>query len=91
MPDDQALLPVQERPRRQREPSQAEVAAMIADQLGEQEESARQQILRIVQALGRTQSRQFLTHAFQAEEHGGMMTLDGSRRRTVGGIFFHLA
>jgi len=25
------------------------------------------------------------------EEHGGMMTSDGSRRRTVGGIFFKLA
>jgi len=25
------------------------------------------------------------------EEHGGMMTSDGSRRRTPGGIFFKLA
>ena len=42
-------------------------------------------------ALGRTQSRQLLNHALQMEEHGGMMTSDGSRRRTPGGIFFKLA
>jgi hypothetical protein len=73
----------------QREPSQFEVAAMIADALGETEVTVRQNIGLIVRALGRTQARQMLNHSLQAEEHGGLMTTDGSRRRTVGGIFFH--
>ena len=64
---------------------------MIADELGETEESVRKKIVAIVYALGRRQSRQLLTHALQIEEHGGEMLPDGSRRRTVGGIFFNLA
>ena len=75
----------------ERKPSQAEVAAMIADELGETEESVRKKIVAIVYALGRRQSRQLLNHALQIEEHGGEMLPDGSRRRTVGGIFFNLA
>src|SRR6266571_7996214 len=78
-------------PKPERKPSQAEVAAMIADELGETEESVRKKIVAIVYALGRRQSRQLLTHALQIEEHGGEMLPDGSRRRTVGGIFFNLA
>ena len=78
-------------PQQERKPSQAEVAAMIADQLGETEEPVRKKIVAIVYALGRRQSRQLLTHALQIEEHGGEMLPDGSRRRTVGGIFFNLA
>jgi len=79
-----------ERKEKQREPSQAETAAMIADQLGETEELVCAQILSVVQALGRTQSRKFLQESQQVEETGGMMVQDGSRRRTLGGIFFHL-
>src|SRR5260370_8452332 len=75
----------------ERKPSQAEVAAMIADELGETEESVRKKIVAIVYALGRRQSRQLLTHTLQIEEHGGEMLPDGSRRRTPGGIFFNPA
>ena len=75
----------------ERKPSQAEVAAMIADELGETEESVRKKIVAIVYALGRRQSHQLLNYALQMEEHGGEMLPDGSRRRTVGGIFFNLA
>lgn len=64
---------------------------MIADRLGETEESVRKKIVAIVYALGRSQSHQLLTYALQMEEHGGEMLPDGSRRRTVGGIFFSLA
>src|SRR5260370_30949956 len=74
----------------ERKPSQAEVAAMIADELGETEESVRKKIVAIVYALGRRQSRQLLNHALQIEEHGGEMLPDGARRPTVGGIFFNL-
>ncbi len=75
----------------EREPSQAEVAVMIADQLGEIEECPRRNIGIIVRALGRTQSRQLLEQTQQIEANGGEMLPDGSRRRTPGGIFFNLA
>jgi hypothetical protein len=81
--DTESSLPVQ------REPSQLEVAAMIADQLGETEASVRQSIALIVKALGRTQAREMLNFTLQAEEHGGLMVPDGSRRRTPGGVFFY--
>lgn len=74
-----------------REPSQYRTAMMIADQLGETIESARHQITTIVRALGRTQARALLEETLRIEEQGGMMLPDGSRRRTPGGIFFHLA
>lgn len=73
-----------------REPSQYQTAMMIADQLGETQPAPRYAILRIVNALGRTQSRQLLDHALEIEEQGGMMLSDGSRRRMPGGIFFDL-
>ncbi len=78
-------------PKPEREPSQEEVAAMIADQLGETEEWPRRNIVLIVRALGRTQSRQLLEQTLQIESNGGMMLPDNSRRRTPGGVFFHLA
>jgi hypothetical protein len=74
-----------------KEPSQAEVAAMIADHLGETEEWPRRNIGIIVRALGRKQSRRLLKETQQIEANGGMMLPDNSRRRTPGGIFFHLA
>ena len=78
-------------PQPQREPSQEDVAAMIADQLGETEAWPRRNIVIIVRALGRTQSRQLLAQTLQIEANGGMMLPDNSRRRTPGGVFFHLA
>jgi PHAX RNA-binding domain len=76
---------------KEREPSINEVASMIAQTLGETEQIARQQLQRIVWALGRTQSRQLFEQTIQIEEHGGLMLQNGSRRRTPGGVFFHLA
>ncbi len=75
----------------QKKPSQEEVATMIADQLGETEEWPRRNITLIVRALGRTQSHQLLEQTLQIEANGGMMLPDNSRRRTPGGVFFHLA
>lgn len=83
--------PTEQPPKPERKLSQAEVAAMIADELGETEEPVRKKIVAIVYALGRRQSRQLLNHALQMEEHGGEMLPDGSRRRTPGGVFFNLA
>lgn len=74
-----------------REPSQEEVAAMIAEILGETEEGACKSILHIIRSVGRTHARELLNITLQTEEHGGLMLPDGSRRRTPGGVFFYLA
>jgi hypothetical protein len=68
-----------------------EVAAVIAERLGETEEEPRKEILKIVRALGRTQTIALLEQTLQIEAAGGMMLPNGSRRRTTGGVFFHLA
>jgi PHAX RNA-binding domain. len=75
----------------EQEPSVHETALMIAQTLGETEQAAHQQIQRIVWALGRTQSRHLLEQTLQIEQNGGIVLRDGSRRRTPGGVFFHLA
>ena len=75
----------------EQETSVHETARMIASALGETEQVAQQQIQRIVWALGRTAARNLLEQTLQVEQNGGMMLRDGSRRRTPGGIFFHLA
>jgi hypothetical protein len=70
---------------------QDEVAAAIAERLGETEEVPRKGIAQIVRAAGRTQAIALLEQTLQIEAAGGMMLPDGSRRRTLGGVFFHLA
>jgi hypothetical protein len=75
----------------QSEPSKEEVVALIADTLGETEESARKHILHIVRAVGRTAARELLNMTLQTEEHGGLLAPDDSHRQTPGEIFFHLA
>jgi hypothetical protein len=75
----------------EQEPSVHETARIIATTLGETEQVAQQQIQRIVWALGRTVARRLLEQTLQIEENGGIMLRDKSRRRTPGGIFFHLA
>jgi hypothetical protein len=76
---------------KQTELSQEDVASIIADTLGETEEGARKSIVRIVRAVGRTHAKELLSMTLQTEENGGMMLPDNSRRRTPGGVFFHLA
>lgn len=73
-----------------REPSQLETANSIADQLQEHDEAVRRQIQTIVYALGRTQARALLQETLNIEDQGGLMLPDQSRRRTPGGVFFHL-
>jgi hypothetical protein len=70
---------------------QPEVASIIVQRLGETSQGALDQIWRIIRALGRTQAIALLKETERIEADGGMMTLDGSRRRTPGGVYFHLA
>lgn len=70
---------------------QREVQRIIAERLGETERVSLNQIWRIIRALGRTQAVALLEETERIEADGGMMVLDGSRRRTPGGVFFHLA
>ena len=71
--------------------SQVDTAMMIAAALEERYPNALAQIIAIVKALGRTQSRELLTKTLEIEANGGMMLPDNSRRKTPGGVFFHLA
>jgi len=48
-------------------------------------------ILRVVQILGRPAAIRLFEEARQIENHdGGILTADGSRRRTPGGVFLYL-
>ena len=65
-------------------------ADTIADQLGETEELPRRQVRRVVRTLGEDRARALLAEALAIEAAGGELLPDGSRRRTVGGLFFRL-
>jgi PHAX RNA-binding domain len=72
-------------------PDLKRVTAQITDQLGETEAAPRAQIRRILQTLGPERTQAFVEQALEIEMNGGMLLPDGSRRRTLGGIFFRLA
>ena len=65
-------------------------AATIADQLGETVGGARATIWRTVRTLGPERAQAFVAQAQEVEANGGMLIPDGSRKRTLGGIFFYL-
>lgn len=62
----------------------------IAGQLGETEKQAISQIRRTIRILGEETARDVLRQTLEVEEQGGMLITDGSRRRTPGGVYFHL-
>lgn len=66
------------------------VADQIAAQLGERATPPVLQIRRIVKVLGVERARAFAREALAVEAQGGLLVPDGSRRRTPGGVFFHL-
>jgi hypothetical protein len=72
------------------DPALLQLAAEIADQLGETEEEPRATVLRIVQRLGAESALALLQETQAIEARGGMWLGDGSRRRTPGGVFFQL-
>ena len=62
----------------------------LADALGEAERGPRALLARVVATLGAERARAFLAETLAVEEAGGLPLPDGSRRRTPGGVFFHL-
>jgi len=62
----------------------------IAAALGETERGPLGQVGRVVGRLGADRARAFLTQTGEIEAAGGLLLPDGSRRRTPGGVFFHL-
>lgn len=69
---------------------QRELALEVIERLNETTEPARQQIEALVYHCGSELVTQTLQDALQIEAEGGMMTENGRRRRTPGGVFFHL-
>ncbi len=63
----------------------------IAAHLGETEQEVIRQLRRAVRLLGEERVRDLVARALEVEASGGMMLPDGNRRRTLGGVFFHLA
>ncbi len=66
-------------------------ALEIAEILGETEKRPRAQIARIIELKAPEYADALLQDTHSLENAGGMLTLDGERRRTLGGIFFKLA
>ena len=62
----------------------------IADIIGETGAPAYGQIGRILNRRGLEFVKARLRETLQVHKDGGMLTDDGSRQRTTGGIFFHL-
>jgi hypothetical protein len=64
---------------------------MVATWLQEDDPLALSQLNRIIHQAGREHTLALLKEVLQVEEHGGLLTNDQSRRRTLGGTFFYLA
>jgi len=62
----------------------------IAATLGETDEVPLRQIEAIVRLCGVSFAQAVLKEALETDASGGLMTSDGSHRRTKGGIFFYL-
>ncbi len=46
--------------------------------------------MRLIRSVGLEETHKLLSQAMTIEEAGGLMTLTGNRRRTPGGVFFHM-
>jgi len=86
---DQSSRPVTP-PRPRLGPEDWRATQEIATQLGETERGPLGQVGRVVGRLGADRARTFLARTQEIEAAGGLLLPDGSRRRTPGGVFFHL-
>ncbi|KAJ8670118.1 hypothetical protein QAD02_001377 [Eretmocerus hayati] len=64
-----------------------EVATDIANKLSEQKDAL---IRRVVDILGRGKAIEFFNKTKEIEAEGGMLIMNGSRRRTAGGVYLYL-
>ncbi len=67
-----------------------QLARQLADQLSERDPTPLKQIRRILHTLGPERTQALVTQALEIEANGGMLLPDGSRKRTLGGVFFRL-
>lgn len=65
----------------------ADVATDITDKLSERKELL---IRRVVDIIGKRKAIDFFQKTKKIEEDGGMLIMNGSRRRTAGGVYFWL-
>ena len=77
-------------PRDQAEALMKAGVAQIAATLNEHDWLSVNQIWRIVDVLGLATTEAIVAEALHIEADGGMLTVDGTRRRTLGGVFFFL-
>jgi hypothetical protein len=87
---EEVALPSSKIPAAEQESSRRAVAVTIAEQLGETEPGPCAQIGRVVRILGTEPALALLKETLSLEAQGGLMLPDQSRRRTTGGVFFHL-
>jgi len=66
------------------------VARDVAEKLGENEPNPVRQIEMILKHLGPEFVQEHLDETLKIEAEGGMMTQDGKRRRSAGGVFFYI-
>jgi hypothetical protein len=65
--------------------------AVTVDTLAEAlQEPKRALLLKVLRTLGQDRCAAILADTLQCEDGGGMLTKDGTRRRTPGGVFFQL-
>jgi hypothetical protein len=67
------------------------LALQAAKILGEDNEGPIHQLELILEHVGKEFLADIMAETQKIEENGGMMTDDGKRRRTMGGVFFYLA
>jgi PHAX RNA-binding domain len=68
----------------------ADAVKTIAEKLGEVEREPLKKLKAVVRILGPDKALALCEKALEVEQQGGMLTQDGTRRRTPGGVFFYL-
>src|SRR6202008_3898030 len=69
--------------------SRMDDAILTVDHLAETLQEPKKFLLRkVLQTLGAERTAALLAEALQCEAAGGLLTKDGTRRRTPGGVFF---
>ena len=71
--------------------STSETARQLADELGEDQRDPLDQIKLVVRKLGPEAANDLAVRAREIHAGDGMSVADGSRQRTIGGVFFQLA